>query len=66
MFVTHLSADHRRNGELVRHYDLGSGLITVTCVNTLVSDAVTGSSVVPTLARLVVGLCNLRPERNRW
>jgi hypothetical protein len=52
MFVTSLSADHHNaDGELIGHYDFGSGLITVTLVNTLVSDAVTGSSVVPTLAR---------------
>jgi hypothetical protein len=52
MFVTHLTADHRNAaGELLGHYDLGSGVVTIKPVNDLVSDAVTGTSVVPTLAR---------------
>ena len=49
---TRLEAEHRDStGKLIKAYDFGSGLVTITLVNDIVSDAVTGSSVVPTLAR---------------
>lgn len=49
--ATNLRAVHIRDGKPLERRNLGSGLITVTLANTLVSDAVTGTSVVPTLAR---------------
>jgi hypothetical protein len=51
LVYTDLHAEHRRGDQLLEERVLGSGVITVTLVNTMVSDAVTGSSVVPALAR---------------
>lgn len=51
MFHTHLEAQHIRDGAVIQRHDLGSGVVTIGLVNTLVSDAVTGASVVPTLKR---------------
>lgn len=50
-FITNLEGVQTRNGKVIRRRNLGAGVVTITLVNTLVSDAVTGSSVVPTLAR---------------
>lgn len=51
LLATDLWADHIRDGRVIDRRHLGSGLVTIGWVNTMVSDAVTGSSVVPTLAR---------------
>lgn len=51
MFATHLAATHIRDGKVLADYDLGSGVVTIGWVNAMVTDAVAGSSVVPTLAR---------------
>lgn len=49
--TTNLSAVHFHEGKPVKSRNLGRGVITVVLVNTMVSDAVNGSSVIPTLAR---------------
>lgn len=51
LLLTHLRGIHTRNGKIIAERDLGSGVITVVFVNALVSDAVAGTSVVPTFAR---------------
>jgi len=51
MLSTDVTLEHIRNGKVIDRRELGSGVITVTFVNTIVSDSVTGTSVVPTASR---------------
>lgn len=44
MFDTHLVARHLRNGEVVKEYDLGSGVVTTEGVNYLAADFASGAN----------------------
>lgn len=44
MFDTHLVARHLRNGEVLREYDLGSGVVTTEGVNYLAADFAAGAN----------------------